>query len=207
MTSSQFGGEHMATVEENKTEKRSKLMEAAHSLFTSGSALKPPTIDEVVKMAGVAKGTFYLYFKDKYDLMDQLFLKKLAECVNSALFKTRQQLAGRQVEDAKRVNAFLDNVFMYIDENKAFLPLIRDRVSSCYRLMLKGREAELKEAYDSLVKLFLRHGFTEYESEMNIYMLVSMLAPVSCDSAIQGEPYKLDEIKSGMQRLTNKLLA
>lgn len=65
----------MATVEENKTEKRSKLMEAAHSLFTSGSALKPPTIDEVVKMAGVAKGTFYLYFKDKYDLMDQLFLK------------------------------------------------------------------------------------------------------------------------------------
>ena len=42
----------MATVEENKTEKRSKLMEAAHSLFTSGSALKPPTIDEVVKMAG-----------------------------------------------------------------------------------------------------------------------------------------------------------
>ena len=171
----------MATVEENKTEKRSKLMEAAHSLFTSGSALKPPTIDEVVKMAGVAKGTFYLYFKDKYDLMDQLFLKKLAECVNSALFKTRQQLAGRQVEDAERVNAFLDNVFMYIDENKAFLPLIRDRVSSCYRLMLKGREAELKEAYDSLVKLFLRHGFTEYESEMNIYMLVSMLAPVSCD--------------------------
>lgn len=90
-----------------------------------------------------------------------------------------------QVEDAERVNAFLDNVFMYIDENKAFLPLIRDRVSSCYRLMLKGREAELKEAYDSLVKLFLRHGFTEYESEMNIYMLVSMLAPVSCDSAIQ----------------------
>lgn len=197
----------MATVEENKTEKRSKLMEAAHSLFTSGSALKPPTIDEVVKMAGVAKGTFYLYFKDKYDLMDQLFLKKLAECVNSALFKTRQQLAGRQVEDAERVNAFLDNVFMYIDENKEFLPLIRDRVSSCYRLMLKGREAELKEAYDSLVKLFLRHSFTEYESEMNIYMLVSMLAPVSCDSAIQGEPYKLDEIKSGMQRLTNKLLA
>ncbi len=42
---------------------------------------------------------------------------------------------------------------------------------------------------------------------MNIYMLVSMLAPVSCDSAIQGEPYNLDEIKSGMQRLTNKLLA
>lgn len=77
----------MATVEENKTEKRSKLMEAAHSLFTSGSALKPPTIDEVVKMAGVAKGTFYLYFKDKYDLMDQLFLKKLAQVLAISLLR------------------------------------------------------------------------------------------------------------------------
>lgn len=197
----------MATVEENKTEKRSKLMDAAHSLFTSGSALKPPTIDEVVKMAGVAKGTFYLYFKDKYDLMDQLFLKKLAECVNSALARTRQTLAGKQADDAERVNAFLDNVFIYIGENKAFLPLVRDRVASCYRLMLKGREAELKDSYDSLVKLFLRHGYTEYESEMNIYMLISMLAPVSCDGAIHGEPYTLDEIKSGIQRLVNKLLA
>ena len=165
----------MPTVEENKNEKRSKLMDAAHSLFTSGSALKPPTIDEVVKLAGVAKGTFYLYFKDKYELMDQLFLKKLAECVNSALFKTRQHFAGRQTDDAERVNTFLDNVFVYIEENKAFLPLVRDRVSSCYRMMLKGREAELKDAYGSL--------------------------------AVHGEPYKLDEIKHGMQRLVNKLLA
>lgn len=197
----------MPTVEENKNEKRSKLMDAAHSLFTSGSALKPPTIDEVVKLAGVAKGTFYLYFKDKYELMDQLFLKKLAECVNSALFKTRQHFAGRQTDDAERVNTFLDNVFVYIEENKAFLPLVRDRVSSCYRMMLKGREAELKDAYGSLVKLFLAHGYTEYESEMNIYILVSMLTSVSCDGAVHGEPYKLDEIKHGMQRLVNKLLA
>lgn len=42
---------------------------------------------------------------------------------------------------------------------------------------------------------------------MNIYMLVSMLTSVSCDSAVHGEPYKLDEIKHGMQRLVNKLLA
>lgn len=48
----------MPTVEENKNEKRSKLMDAAHSLFTSGSALKPPTIDEVVKLAGVARVRF-----------------------------------------------------------------------------------------------------------------------------------------------------
>lgn len=197
----------MPTVEENKNEKRSKLMDAAHSLFTSGSALKPPTIDEVVKLAGVAKGTFYLYFKDKYELMDQLFLKKLAECVNSALFKNAAAFCGA-ADERRGAGEYLSRyVFVYIEENKAFLPLVRDRVSSCYRMMLKGREAELKDAYGSLVKLFLAHGYTEYESEMNIYMLVSMLTSVSCDGAVHGEPYKLDEIKHGMQRLVNKLLA
>lgn len=197
----------MAKVEENKNEKRLKLMEAAHSLFTNGVAHKTPTIDEVVKLAGVAKGTFYLYFKDKYDLMDQLFLRKLAECVNNAMEDTRKMLSDNEVGDAQKVNLFLDNVFDYIEQNGKFLPLVRDRVSACYRLMLKGREAELKEAYDSLIQMFLRHGYTEYESEMNIYMLISMLVPVCCESVAYCDPYSLDEIRRGMQRITNKLLA
>lgn len=196
----------MAKIEENKSEKRLKLMDAAHSLFTNGVALKPPTIDEVVKLAGVAKGTFYLYFKDKYDLMDQLFLRKLAECVNNAMEDTRKMLSDNEVGDAQKVNLFLDNVFDYIEQNGKFLPLVRDRVSACYRLMLKGREAELKEAYDSLIQMFLRHGYTEYESEMNIYMLISMLVPVCCESVAYCDPYSLDEIRRGMQRITNKLL-
>lgn len=197
----------MAKVEENKSEKRLKLMDAAHSLFTSSVAHKTPTIDEVVKLAGVAKGTFYLYFKDKYDLMDQLFLRKLAECVNSAMEDTRKMLSDNQAGDAQRVNMFLDNVFNYIEQNGKFLPLVRDRVSACYRLMLKGRETELKEAYDSLIQMFRRHGYTEYESEMNIYMLISMLVPVCCESVAYCDPYSLDEIRRGMQRITNKLLA
>lgn len=195
------------SVEENKNEKRGKLLEAAHSLFKNSGAIKPPTIDEVVKLAGVAKGTFYLYFKDKYDLMDQLFLKKLSECINSALTTTRQRMSNIDATDAERIDAFFDEAFRYIESNKAFLPLVRDRAPSCYRLMLRGKDSDLKDAYDSLVNMFLKHGYTEYESQMNIYMLISMLAPVCCESAVSGEPYTLEEIKGGIQKLADKLLA
>ena len=41
-------------------------------------------IDEVVKKAGVAKGTFYLYFHDKYDLLDQIVLYKSTVLVRAA---------------------------------------------------------------------------------------------------------------------------
>ncbi len=195
------------SVEENKNEKRGKLLEAAHALFTNNGAIKPPTIDEVVELAGVAKGTFYLYFKDKYDLMDQLFLKKISECVSSALETTRQRLENRDVTDIQRVNTFLDEVFRFIENNKAFLPLVRDRAPSCYRLMIRGKDSDIKEAYDGLIQIFLQHGYTEHESEMNIYMLVSMLVPISCESAIYSVPYTLEEIKTGVQQLTAKLLA
>ena len=38
----------------------------AFELFTT-KGLTKTTISDIVDQAGVAKGTFYLYFKDKYD--------------------------------------------------------------------------------------------------------------------------------------------
>ena len=92
----------MATVEQNKTEKRVRLLDSALSLFSS-KGMKTPTVDEVVKLAGVAKGTFYLYFHDKYDLMDQLFLRKFAECIKSASETVRRKLEKREVTDVEHL--------------------------------------------------------------------------------------------------------
>ena len=50
----------MPSVEENKLKKRNKILEAAYNLFAKNGINTTP-IDEVVKCAGVAKGTFYLY--------------------------------------------------------------------------------------------------------------------------------------------------
>ena len=44
-----------------------KLYDAAYELFTS-NGVHNTVIDDIVKSAGVAKGTFYLYCKDKYSL-------------------------------------------------------------------------------------------------------------------------------------------
>ena len=108
----------MPTVEENKNEKRSKLMDAAHSLFTSGSALKPPTIDEVVKLAGVAKGTFYLYFHDKYDLMDQIILYKSAAIIKSVIAQMKNINTDNKMEAVDQLTFFVDAIIDYMIDNK-----------------------------------------------------------------------------------------
>ena len=60
---------------QNKRRKRESLLNNAFELFTQ-KGITDTTISDIVEKAGVAKGTFYLYFKDKYDLRDRLVRHK-----------------------------------------------------------------------------------------------------------------------------------
>ena len=61
----------MGRVEENKNEKKTRRSFAtAYELFTT-KGINSTAISDIVEKAGVAKGTFYLYFKDKYDIKNQ----------------------------------------------------------------------------------------------------------------------------------------
>ena len=55
--------------------KETRLLNTAFKLFTE-KGIKDTSIQEIVDNASVAKGTFYLYFKDKYEIRDILIAKK-----------------------------------------------------------------------------------------------------------------------------------
>lgn len=65
----------MGKVDDNKLSKRNALLKTAFDLFAEKGFAKT-TISDIVEKAGLAKGTFYLYFKDKYDLRDKLIAYK-----------------------------------------------------------------------------------------------------------------------------------
>ena len=65
----------MGKVEDNKKLKMNTLLQTAFDLFT-GKGFAKTTVSDIVNQAGLAKGTFYLYFKDKYDLRDKLIAFK-----------------------------------------------------------------------------------------------------------------------------------
>lgn len=56
---------------ENKRNKETSLLNSAFDLFTKKD-IHSVTVQDIVKKANVAKGTFYLYFKDKYQIRDVL---------------------------------------------------------------------------------------------------------------------------------------
>ena len=73
----------MGKLELNKMRKKSALYNTAFELFTT-KGLAKTTISDIVENAGVAKGTFYLYFTDKYDLRNKLISHKAIQVFSNA---------------------------------------------------------------------------------------------------------------------------
>ena len=73
----------MGKVETNKKQKNTTLLQTSFELFTEKGFTKT-TISDIVNRAGLAKGTFYLYFKDKYDLRDRLVTYKTSQLFGNA---------------------------------------------------------------------------------------------------------------------------
>lgn len=90
-------GTSKPALENKKSAKRIRMIEEAYNLFVS-KGVHATAIDEVVKKAGVAKGTFYLYFHDKYDLLDQIVLYKSTVLVRAALRELGEKYQTEQPE-------------------------------------------------------------------------------------------------------------
>ena len=73
----------MGKLEENKKKKKQLLLDSSFDLFMKKGWLET-TISDIVKQAHVAKGTFYLYFKDKYDIRNNLIAYKANQLLLSA---------------------------------------------------------------------------------------------------------------------------
>ena len=73
----------MRKVDQNKKQKKDSLLDAAFGLFMENGFHKT-SISDIVNQAGVAKGTFYLYFTDKYDLRNKLISHKAIQVFSNA---------------------------------------------------------------------------------------------------------------------------
>uniref|UniRef100_UPI003D7EC593 helix-turn-helix domain-containing protein n=1 Tax=Butyricicoccus sp. TaxID=2049021 RepID=UPI003D7EC593 len=89
---------------QKKEEKKKNLLDAARILFLQKGFSKT-SISEIAKQAKVAKGTFYLYFKDKDELLEHLILQIGRHILTLAYEHTEQH----------RTEDFTENVILFVD--------------------------------------------------------------------------------------------
>ena len=110
----------MGKADENKRLKLEKLLNTSFELFTS-QGLAKTTISDIVEKAGVAKGTFYLYFKDKYDIRNRLIAHKSSQLFMQA-YESMEKKGITGFEN--RLIYMMDHVLDELAANKGLLAFI-----------------------------------------------------------------------------------
>lgn len=207
MTSGQFlEVKNLASKEENKLIKRNKIIKAAHELF-SKNGINMTAIDDVVKKAGVAKGTFYLYFKDKYALMDYIVLHESAVLVNKALEEVDLISEEQHLEPIDKILLFVDKIIDCMVENKEILALIDSKISGFFQMLITEDNPETQQNINGILTMLTDIGYSQDEARKYLYTTTCMLITVGCESVLCGSPYEIDEIKPQIHLIIRKLLS
>lgn len=176
---------------QKKNEKYQKLIAAAFDLFDN-NGISAVSIDDIVKKAGVAKGTFYLYFKDKFDLISKLILKKAAEYMNL----TSEIPDIKNDEDFDRyIKKYIDLLVEFLEKNKTLTLLIDKNVHICVNAVIENREGTVKELYDKILSYFENLGFSSQEISIKMYLCIDLIVSSCCNAILRSKPYSLNEVK------------
>ena len=189
----------------NKNTKEKNLYESAYELFTT-KGIYETSIDDIVKKAGVAKGTFYLYFMNKYDIIDRVILKKASVLIERAITSTEKDEFHNYVD---RTIFVIDYIIEYLRENKRLLRLIHKNLSwGIYRKALANPEEYkiMEDIRKFFMKVIYDNEFITEEFEKNLFMIIELTGSVCYSSIILEEPANIDEMKPALFKMIKKML-
>ena len=165
----------MGKVDDNKKLKLTSMLDSAFQLFTDKGITKT-SISDIVESSGVAKGTFYLYFKDKFDIRNKLVVYQSTKVLRAAYEATMEQLTARP----DLINLISKNLSWGMLKQEASRPLTE---TNDFDLM-------------TLFKITAKDsGIPEEKLEIMLYMIVEMVGSTCYSAILYQEPCDLKELK------------
>ncbi len=183
----------MGKVEQNKQQKFDNILKSAQTLFMSKGLLET-SISDITSHAGVAKGTFYLYFKDKYSIRDTLVIQWSRRLFAEAHAALMEHPEAASFED--RVIFIADHVIYELEKNKPLLKFISKNLSwGLFRQLytenvledhITGQEIFEKVAADCRITL--------KDPEIMLYILIEMINSTAYGAIMDNEQITLEQL-------------
>ena len=191
-------------VEQKKEQKKEGLLEAAYQLFLEKGVNKT-SVDEIVKKANVAKGTFYLYFHDKTSFCSSshtAFPRVLSEAYEYA----EEHKTGVFVED---IILMVDYIVEYFKRSRLTLRLLERNFS--WPMIEKQLDLREDPLWDKLVTAIesssLAVGCTEDVLYKRVFLVVELIGSTCFATMIENKPDTIDNMKPVLYDMVRKMLA
>lgn len=184
----------MGKIDKNKEMKELSLLKTAFEFFTTKGFSKT-SISDIADKAGVAKGTFYLYFKDKYDIRNRLVSHKSSQLFRNAVSEFEKNSENLEFED--RIIKIVDNIINQLNENKSLLTFISKNLSwGVFKNALTSPSADEDINFSEVYYGMLDDAPYEFsDPEIMLFMIIELVSSTCYSAILYSEPCSLDELK------------
>ncbi|MCA1407776.1 TetR/AcrR family transcriptional regulator [Ensifer sp. IC3342] len=152
---------------EKRARTRAQLVEAANSLFAR-QAVESVTVDDVVREAGVAKGTFYVHF-DSLEALTAAVAEELVQSFDEMLQPGRVSLSEPALRIAFGCRAFIDKAL-----NDSRWAAVAARMTAATP---KGGENIRRRLFEDLQQLPTESP-EETSAELNLEVVVGIMLQI-----------------------------
>ena len=188
-------------------EKETRLLESAFKLFTE-KGVKETSIQGIVDESNVAKGTFYLYFKDKYEIRDILIEKKSKKLFNDAVEELRKNYI-KSFDD--QIVFIVNHIVNALSKNIVLLKFISKNLSwGVYSKTVNKLYQKSEEDEDGLYNLFLKEireqNIKLKNPDVTLYMIIELVSSTCFNSILYNEPLPIEQYKPFLYNAIRNLL-
>lgn len=181
----------MGKVDENKKKKKEALFNTAYELFTT-KGINATAISDIVEKAGVAKGTFYLYFKDKYDLRDKLVTYKTSQLFGNA----HMALIEQNIQGFENQMFFvIDHIIDRLEKEPKLLQFISKNLSwgifkNAFEKTVPENSRQFYDYYQDM--LTQNHIFCENQ-ELMLFTILELVGSTCYSCILYQQPVSMEE--------------
>ena len=181
----------MGRVEENKKKKKEALFRTAYELFTT-KGINSTAISDIVEKAGVAKGTFYLYFKDKYDIKNKLIAHKTKELFDHA---------------AIALIFIIDDIINILVNNKPLLNFIsKNLVMGALKSAFWAEDEGDKIFYERYLELVEADEHEYQDIDIMLFTILELAGSTGYNSILFEEPVSIEKYKPFLYRTVRLII-
>ena len=193
----------------DKKSKESKLLSTALELFTK-KGVNNTSIQDIADEAGVGKGTFYLYFKDKYDIRD----KVIANCSSKLFADALSSLNKSYIQNFEDQIIYVINYILdELNKNKILLKLISKNLSfglfnsTISNLSnLSAMENDTETLYDKFVNKVNENNINLKNPKVTLFTIIELVSSTGFNSILYQEPLPLDQYKPYLYSIIRDIL-